>query len=337
MYRDGQPSGDELAVFTPQGDTRSQPSPVPTIPPNPSDGTRAFDALDLFLMHYYSTRTSIRLFPAPEAQRIWQMVLPIEAQSHSLLQHGILAMAAMDLACSADLPPGVSVVTCHARGIHHQQIGLTLFQAMLQRDEPNTLHVMFKFSVMLLVLVFASVHSSNTSPSLDEILDLFALFRGTRTLWELCLKSPSTGLIETLFPESTPEESNLSELPAKDLFESLNLEQLDGPCSETVAILNRSWEGCHVRPLDVRLVGLFPATAPPAFWEQVRKREPAALQILAYYTVVLRPFSNRWWIANWDKILLSAIEHVWYELDTRDSDWYPSLLLESARLTSPHW
>lgn len=163
-------------------------------------------------MHRYSTITSIHLLPNTGAQRIWQSEVPATAKDYPLLQHGMLALAAMDLACAAsDEGEHGQMALYRARGLHHQQVALPMFRALLLRDDEQQQTVIFIFSIILIMLTFASAQSSPTRPTLSEILDLFALFRGPRAMWELHQNGANKGLIHALFPKALPAQPEFSD------------------------------------------------------------------------------------------------------------------------------
>ena len=289
-----------------------------------------FNALDLFLVFRFSTATSVSLWPSLRAQKVWQTVLPVEALSHPLLRHGMLALAATDLACCADRPPTVTAPTCRARALFHQQIGLELFQEILQQNRPEERHATFLFSVILIIVAFASVHSSGSSRTLDEILDLFALFRGGATLWMLRQDLSNSELMHALFSdENVSEDHDSSETPCKDPFETLRCTKLDASSATALTLLDRCWNDSLRQPSDVRPVAHFPARVPIEFMQDAREREPVALQILAHYSRLLYRFRSYWWIVGWYRILLSAIQDVWPEHSTSTTAWEPSLLLNN--------
>lgn len=183
-------------------------------------GESSFDGLDLTLMHRYSTVTSLCLLPSSGAQRVWQTEVPLTAKDFPLLQHGMLALAAMDLAsAAADESEHGQMALYRARGLHHQQIALPIFRALLLRDEHQEQTVIFIFSIILVMLAFASAQSAPTQPTLDEILAMFALFRGPRAMWELHHDGANKELIHTLFPKALTDRP---EFPKDEHTDSAN-------------------------------------------------------------------------------------------------------------------
>merc|ERR1711939_429982 len=151
----------------------------PETPYQPLNGEgvqNQYDGFDLLLMNHFSSSTALELFPSEGARHVWQHILPQEASRSPLLMHGILALAGLDVACGDAASPMAS--QARTRALHHQQRGLALFQATLQDPAKADIYATFAFSIMLVILAFASAQAEPTFPSVDGILELFGLFRG---------------------------------------------------------------------------------------------------------------------------------------------------------------
>ncbi|KAK4501899.1 hypothetical protein PRZ48_007708 [Zasmidium cellare] len=274
----------------------------------------SFDGLDLTLMHRYSTVTSLCLLPSSGAQRVWQTEIPSTAREYPLLQHGMLALAAMDLACAAaDEGEQGQMALYRARGLHHQGVALPMFRSLLLRDDHREQNVIFIFSIMLVMLAFASAQSAPTPPTLDEILDMFALFRGPRALWEMHQNGANKELIQTLFPKALPDRPDLPEAefmnPDNPMI-GIDHPDIDQSCAQAVEQIRWAWARHRNDQDDVRAMAWFPALMPQGFYEQCQEHRPIALAILNLYASILKPFHNRWWISSWDVILSSAIKNM---------------------------
>lgn len=214
-----------------------------------------FDSLDLVLMHRYSTVTSLHLFPAPESPRIWQTEVPLVAENHAVLQHGMLALAAMDLACVA-AAHGDSA-KFRTRGLHHQQIALPIFREMLTANDEDEQeqNVVFLFSAILVIVAFSSALSAKTRPSLAEIVDLFVLFRGPRAMWERHHNGANKQLVAALFPKDASVESSLGQLALRSTRNAPGFPkhpELDEACTEALSQLRQAKIVKHWYPQDVR-------------------------------------------------------------------------------------
>lgn len=267
-----------------------------------------FDGLDLALMHRYSTVTCSRLMPS-ESLRLWQVTLPAVAETYDIIQRGMLALAAFDLA-AADDTSTAQIAKYRSRGLHHQQMALPIFRQCLERDEPRDRNAVFMFSILLLFLSFASAHSAPSRPTLDEILDLFALFQGVRTLWGQHSDGANKHLIQDMFPTLLPFELRQENFQPQNFPDPL-LDRLavDDVTAGAVWHLRRAQcieKECH----DLRSVVWFPALGGAAFYEQVRQHRPAALRITSRYASILESFRQWWWVGSWGAMLESAIQDV---------------------------
>jgi len=184
------------------------------------DDKSGFDSLDLLLMHRFATVTALELFSAREAQNCWQYVVPKWAEDHDFLMHGLLALAGMDLARVAP----EKRVLYRTRALHHQQAGLLIFQGVLSREPSAHVEAIFVFSVILIILAFASPQTEDETPTVDGILDLFALFRGPRTLATAYWPTIKSHVIEPLVgPRNDNPPADLPKYMST-YFLNLNLE-----------------------------------------------------------------------------------------------------------------
>ncbi|TKA73604.1 hypothetical protein B0A55_05716 [Friedmanniomyces simplex] len=275
-----------------------------------------YDALDLLLMHRFATVTALQLFPSAEATHVWQNILPVSAHTEPLLMHGILALAGMDLArMDSDARS-----TYRTRAFHHQQMGLSIFQDMLQGDSAAQIHTVFPFSLMLVILAFASAHSEAAEPSVDAILDLFALFRGPRAL----ATANYTAIAESeyyvlLRPNDTKPPPGLSDEVVRQA------EKLRAIGSDDIARLatKQLAEAIEVsaQRFDLRVIGRWPAMLSEHFFARLKQHHPEALIVLSHYSIVLAAFRDRWWVGPWDRMLLSAVSRALPESEQTRLDW----------------
>lgn len=294
-----------------------QPSRNPT--PRPGDILAVdgcYDALDLLLMHRWATVTALQLTPSPHATRVWQAVLPASAQSEPLLMHGILALAGMDLARL----DGEDRVAYRARALHHQQMGLAKFQSILAGDAGAHINATFPFSLMLIILAYASVQSEASDWSVDAILDLFMLYRGPRALARAHWTSiEGTQLHQLLQPGDSSQSGVLCD-PVKHQLQVLRLQGRDEVSQAAMQELANAIES-SARGFDLRLVGRWPTLLSEDFFARLRQHQPEALVILSHYSIVLSAFRERWWIGHWDRVLLTAVARALPAEEQKRYDW----------------
>jgi hypothetical protein len=274
--------------------------------------------LDLSLMHHYTISTSLGLFAGKGSREIWQELMPSQAQSNPLLMHGLLALASMDLARTRPNERQLYAT----RALAHQNAGTRLFRNMLEQVRPSDSHVVFAFSMILPILAFAFPHACDDPPDFDGILDLFSLLRGCKTVWllnpelmsaspvALWIKSTIAGLPRELKPNVAHRFQTLR-ASLKDPADILATDQLIEFTREELA----------TKPDGVANLGRWPSMVADAFWQRVQNHQVESLVVLSHYSVVLGGPSYRWWTADWDLILLHAIDQALPESDKKAVEW----------------
>lgn len=167
----------------------------------------------------------------------------------------MLALAAMDMAYQCT-NVGESMLAQAAiyreRALHHQQVALPGFRDLIQSPDLSDRNSAFIFSISLIILAFGTAHSAKTKPTLEDILDFFALFRGPKTLWQLHGDIANAELVDTMSPKTTypqPSPSDEDET-LKDLKDLI----LNDVCAEAVSVLYGAWGKFYANRQDVRSV-----------------------------------------------------------------------------------
>ncbi|RMY90169.1 hypothetical protein D0861_03799 [Hortaea werneckii] len=307
-----------------QAETRS-PSSIdssiltPYQPLNGEGVQNQYDGFDLLLMNYFSSSTALELFPSEGARHVWQHILPQEASRSPLLMHGILALSGLDMACSDATSPLAS--QARTRALHHQQRGLALFQATLQDPAKADIYATFAFSIMLVILAFASAQAEPTFPSVDGILELFGLFRGNRTLaqmnWEAIKASHILALID---PGAEQQEYKMDPKLASYLEEFKDA-QPDDTLKDAVTMLAETVHMSSGRLFDSKAIGRWPSMMEEAFMDRLKAHQPEALVVLAHYAIVMQAYRRRRWIGNWADILVEAVDQALSEADKSRLNW----------------
>ncbi|KAK3674000.1 hypothetical protein LTR78_006202 [Recurvomyces mirabilis] len=273
-------------------------------------------------MHRFATVTATGLFPSTAAGHVWQNVIPTQAQNEPLLMHGLLALSGMDLAQFDGEMRG----TYRTRALHHQQIGLTIFQEMLAQDSAAQIHTIFPFSLMLIILAYASVHSENVEWSVDAILDLFALYRGPRMLamsnWKAIAGSEMLALLR---PGDAAKEADGPSEPVQAALQQLQSYPSDEVSRTAVKLLADAIE-ISASSFDMRVIGRWPSMLSEEFFVRLREHQPEALVILSYYSIALAAFRDRWWVGSWDKKLVSAVARELPEEEQKEYGWHADAL-----------
>lgn len=186
-----------------------------------------------------------------------QEFVPAKAEACDVVQRGMLALAAIDLACQRTNTEESTLSRAaryRERALHHQQAALPGFRDLLQSPDLSDRNAAFIFSIMLIILAFGTAHSAVSKPTLEDILDFFALFRGPKTLWQLHGDVANAELVDTMSPKTTchppcavEEDETLKEL--RDLV-------LDDACAGAVSVLYSAWDRFNANREDVRSVAL---------------------------------------------------------------------------------
>ncbi|KAK5124993.1 hypothetical protein LTR85_001183 [Meristemomyces frigidus] len=191
---------------------------------------------------------------------------------------------------------------------------------MLKQDASADIHAIFVFSIILIILAFASAQTEAEPPSLDAILDLFALIRGPRALaqnkWDAIKGSHIQALIGPIEGDKPPAIPEA----LREHLEQVVASNLDSPYREEFVKLK---EGIYdsSQPFDIRVVGRWPSLMSDGFFALLKEHDSRALVILSQYSIILRAFHKRWWIGSWDRSLISAIDEAMPESDRKQMNW----------------
>ncbi|CAD0109891.1 unnamed protein product [Aureobasidium uvarum] len=292
------------------------------------DHSPTFDMLDLSLMHYYTVSTSLGIFAGQGSREIWQELVPNEAQSNPLLMHGVLALASMDLARTRPNERQIYAT----RALAHQNAGTRLFRTMLEQGRTSdTHHVLMIFSMMLAILAFAFPHACDDPPDFDGILDLFSLVRGCKTVWLLNPESLA-GTSLGQWVKATFAGQPIEMKPEVDRRFQILRARLKDPADilATDQLLDFIHRELATSAGGVTNIGRWPTMVSDAFWIRVQNHEVDSLLVLAHYSVVLGAPNSRWWTANWDSILLQAIDKTLSQVDKKITEWDFSAMMKFA-------
>ncbi|KAH9820420.1 GAL4-like Zn(II)2Cys6 (or C6 zinc) binuclear cluster DNA-binding domain [Teratosphaeria destructans] len=291
---------------------------LPALPPPRHS---VFDALDLAIMHHYSTMASLRILTLPDAQHCWQNTIPRYAQDHVFLMHGILALAALDMSRTTD---SEQRMRCRTRALHHQQAGLAIFQGWLTQPEPSArIEAIFAFSCILIIITFATPGVDNERPSINGVLDVIRLYRGPKVMASKSWHLISTSDISPLLGEwKGPTELDFP-YDLRVHFDNLNFRLEDEDDNQAWTVLME----CIARSIrthqetEFKAIGTWPALMSSTFFDRLQALQGQALVMLAQFSFVLRRFRFLWWLDGWDSILLQAVDQCLTEADKRRFHW----------------
>jgi hypothetical protein len=284
------------------------------------------EVINLELLHFYTTTTSLTLSNRPEQQRIWQQVVPQIAFTHGFLLHGILAFSALHLAPSQ--PERNTFLWTEATA--HHDIGLRLFRLAMSNITSQNCDACLAFSTIVAAYGWASSNQtgnlffSDTPTSEGEPkVEWASLLRGVNTLLETAgewmtsssLKlilhpRPDPKLAEAVDPELSVKLTALGQLWDKlpEKFNAVEVEALN----ETLFLLHEDYTLVASYPDErqvdiVSIVYAWPIKVPGIFIAMVKELKPEALILLAHYSLLLNRADHLWYVQGMSRRLLQAI------------------------------
>ncbi|KAI5918883.1 hypothetical protein F4810DRAFT_689815 [Camillea tinctor] len=320
------------SVFiSPWGPAQSSPQP----PPDPFlYFTKLFTACEtesasswtseVELMHHYTAVTYSTLSHCPAVQRILQYDLPREALSHPFLMHQILAFSGYHMAY---LRPNYRRLYL-MQASQHQNRTIDGMREALSRDiTSSNCHAIYATSIFIMVCAFA-VYPSNEkynelfSP-VDNLPNIFTLAKGMGLILHAHRDGLLNGPLKLLFHAhldgpaiETPcqpllcrvpeliaqiEENGLLEEPTKQCMKDAAYALSN--CLHRVTMVNN-----EKTTSELRAVFLWPLMLSNEFVDFIRQQHPAALAILAHYSVILHAAElDVWFLKGWAKALTESV------------------------------
>ncbi|KAJ5334146.1 uncharacterized protein MYU51_004607 [Penicillium brevicompactum] len=288
-------------------------SPVTTTGP-PQANSYGIDNLEL--MHKFSTDTFQSLCVSDSETQIWQITIPRLALKNDYLMNGILALASMHIATSAE--PAETLLYNDA-GLQYYNRSLTPFRNAIDNITPQNCNAVFAHSIVMIAITIASPRltatKDDTTSITENIVTLFELLQGVRKIMQV---SQSWIKLELFskgeFWKKTPEELDPDTESALVHLSALNDEVMVGIYSEQHRI-NREvishLRHCYAkfaRSPDPAPVLAWLARVEKEFVDSLRCRQPFSLLILMYWGVLLTELhGKRWWAKNSGRALIAEL------------------------------
>ncbi|KAJ5161589.1 hypothetical protein N7492_006981 [Penicillium capsulatum] len=261
----------------------------------------------------WCTRTSQSIAHDENSRHLWGKIIAREALQCPAVFNSILALSALQLACSsAHNPTSQRWLDTAQTYWNLAEMGFT--KASSQSRSTSGL-LLFVQSITRLILPFAQSQlrqTTNSISALEGICELFRQMRGpdhrSSHLVDACHYDPLSPLV-------APDPSSPG-MPFTAALAILGLKQLnsDVPHRPTRAIYNETID--HLNSClaytkcstDPGLPGLsWILRVPSAYLDLVQSRDTLALIILAHYCVVMFHARGRWWMGDWGALVLQAI------------------------------
>lgn len=295
--------------------TRPLSIPLPAVGSPASDlSTEGIDNLEL--MHKFSTDTYKSLCVSDSENTIWQITIPRLALNIRYLMDGILALASLHLATSAE--PAKALIY-QDRGLQFYNRSLTPFRHAIDNITPQNCDAVFAHSIIMIAISIASPRltatKDETSSITENIVVLFELLQGVKNI----LQASQPWINLELFTQGEFWKSTTAELDPDTDAALTNLASLN---DEVMIGVYAKWHNInqvvlsHLRHCytkfshspDPSPVMAWLAAVDKDFVDSLRCRQPFSLLILMYWGVLLGELDGkRWWARGSGRALVSEL------------------------------
>lgn len=271
---------------------------------------------NLELMHKFSTDTYKSLCVSDSENSTWQITIPRLALKHHYLLDGIMALASMHLATTAE--PAEALIY-QDRGLQYYNRSLSPFRHAIDNITPQNCDAVFAHSIVMIAISIASPRLTATkdeSSSITEnIVVLFELLQGVKKILQASKPWVRLELFtQGEFWKRTTTELNADEDAALAHIATLNDLVMTGVyakqhdiCKDVLAHLRHCYAK-FARSQDPAPVMAWLAAVDKDFVDNVRCRQHFSLLILMYWGVLLVKLDGkRWWARNAGKALVSEL------------------------------
>ncbi|PQE32226.1 C6 transcription factor protein [Rutstroemia sp. NJR-2017a WRK4] len=283
-----------------------------TIPPLPFGIHKETDAL----LHHYVNVTSKPITSAFNRydQNKWELAVKKNATTHEYVYNGMLSFAALHLAVLQPDKRAQHVSTA----LKFQNQGMLQFRPTLENITAANCEAALGFSGLLIssVYAFPLAQAGPDKPSeklLDYLPIIFSLFNGTVAIYRMgWMKQLNSDLAKHLRLKVVAADAHdAPRADGEDFLEALEQTEIAGLRDRRARSLYND-VSFKVRR-NLRRTAMFPgrawpgAAAPP-FIECVKRREPIALVLVAYWAVGQdRGVGYNWWARDWGRNIVDTI------------------------------
>ena len=300
-------------------------------------------AENIKLLEHFQASTSQELTNNATIRQVWHRDVPDLAAKHPFLMHGVLACSALHLA----------VINPAERqryqliAAHHQSIALPVFRSEIGNPNPDNCFALLVFSQLLIVHCFAADQADEdlllVKGKDDTALpDWLQIIRSScdifHAVWPYIQTGPflvlmTAGIQHELVEGPVPDMSADNER-LRGLVDMMQLSIAKGmkkdccfgssPMPSSLFILIRAFaqaRAAQSRSNYTMLVAVYtwPTQVTQEYLDLLKKRDPAALILLAHYCILLRPLEDVWYMGGYSRRLLSRI------YNQLDEEWHPWL------------
>ncbi|OTB00450.1 hypothetical protein M426DRAFT_324313 [Hypoxylon sp. CI-4A] len=326
---------------TPSGSHITSPEASINHQPTPAGG---FTALDLELLHHFTTSTCFTFSTEPMIRNLWRVNVPRMGFSHHYVLEGVLSLAALHL---ARIKPQRRDVLIEQAMIHHNTSS-SLALPVLNNINSEDSAPMFFFSMLTTYIGLASPRQSDDLLVISNgvMPEWLFLLRGMRSVMDVARDAIysmlSLGVIfdsgrqmNDIWESSSglaSEHEGLKELQGLVNFHVKDPEKLD-ILSQAITSLKRSFDmfyGVATDDQRVRSAFMWLFKLYDNFVNLLKEHDNEALCILAFFCVLLQRLDYHWWMEGWGVHLVARIYSVlgdsyrlWIRWPLEEIGWVP--------------
>ncbi|KAJ5887505.1 hypothetical protein N7495_007546 [Penicillium taxi] len=281
---------------------------------------------NLELMHKFSTETYQSLAISESEKYIWQITIPRLGLKHQFLMNGLLALASLHLATSAE--PAEALVY-YDRGLLFYDQSLAPFRNAIENISPQNCDATFSHSIVMIAINIASAgvraKRDEGSSILENIVDLVGLLQGVKKILQVShswlhiqLFSQGEFWNKTTTELDADTEAALTQLATLNDEIMIGIDTSQHPIYKEIISHLRHCYVKFVHSSDPAPVMSWLASVEKEFVESLRYRQPFSLLILMYWGVLLLGLhGKRWWAHDSGRLLLSELLEALRSADPR--------------------
>lgn len=299
----------------------SPPSTAGISPPNQPIAPGLWTTTDMQLLHHYMNCSCVGLAADSHRARVWATQVPEIAFQNAYLLHQLLAVAALHVMTDSQSESGLLSIAAR-----HRELALEGVAPVMADWTPGSSVSLFAFAGLAAIYSYAEV-SLQASPSVKEdvlrsLTSCLRLSQGISTI----LKAHSEEIQAAWTSEML--KFNAEPLISQLRDSGLNFRQLDNledlirsridradfvsvylvaarRCLDTIALLLRDED---LEDEISYLIMSWPNEIDELLIEQLERKEPVAMVIIAHFAVLMSMQSKYWWFRTMPGLILRELE-----------------------------
>lgn len=278
-------------------------------------------------MHQFSTETYQSLCVSESEMCTWQILIPRLALKHRFLMNSILALASLHIATTREPSDALAYIDA---GLEYHSLSLEPFRILIDNVTPDNCDAAFAQAVVTTAISLAlpqlTAARENAFRMINNILTVFELLQGVKRI--LIISQPwinlelfSQGMFwkDQLGGLETDTDAALKQLVMVNEQASINSDPTYCRINkEVINHLRHCFMKFSCSPDPAPVLGWL-AAVDKEFIDNLRRREPFSLLILAHWGILLKELDGqRWWARDSGRVLVSELMQ---ELSAGDLLW----------------